>query len=432
MDYQSCLEFLSQFHTKESPHENNRHLHVMEELFQVFQVDHSQMNIIQITGSCGKGSTAAFLSSILNASQISHGLFTGPHLICYEERFVIDNQMITQDEFTEIIEEIIEKTSEFDMQDVGHKHLMTLIAMLWFSRKEVPLVIFENGAGGASDPSNVFNPMIACLTEITLDHTHLLGETIEAITKDKAAIFKDSVKVPVCGMMNDVARKYLLDLESHFNRTFNFIYRDYDISLTCEGLTYKSALNVLTHLELGLSGEHQWQNAANALRMAEGLVELGYTINRGALINGLKQTILPGRFETFEEDDIKLILDGAHNPLELKALSRSLYKKRMDPQVILVSFASKKNVEEMLLALNKKNANYVIAPSPFIARQQARDAVEKVFKKLNLTYSYCDNVEDALTTARRRVTNGTILVTGSLYLVGRVRELLLKRKRFGE
>lgn len=425
MDYQLCLDFLSQFYTKESPHENGRHLQVMDELFNVFQVDYHQMKIIQITGSCGKGSTAAFLSSILSTAQLSHGLFTGPHLIRYEERFVINGQMITSAEFMKIINEIKEKSDHIDMQDVGHKHLMTLIAMMWFSRKKVPLVIFENGAGGASDPSNVFDPVISCLTEITLDHTHLLGNTIEAITKDKSAIIKDSVRLAICGMNEKRARDYLMEMESRSNQKFSFFHRDYEIDWTEDGLTYTSGQGKLARLELGLNGSHQWQNAANALRMAEGLVELGCPIDKEAMVRGLAEAELPGRLETFDEDQIKITLDGAHNPLELKVLAQSLVRLEIEPKVIVVSFASKKNVEEMLAAMSIKDAYYIVAPSPFVARQQTRDSVEAIFKKLNLAYDYCEDVGEALEAARARLSHGTILVTGSLYLVGRVREILI-------
>jgi len=424
MNAQDCLNFLSQYHAKESPHEGGRHLQVMDELLKLFKIDVRRFDIVQITGSCGKGSTATFVSSMLQAANMPHGLFTGPHLIRYEERFSIDGKPIASGEFIDIVSEIAEKTADYDMSDAGHKHLMTLIAMMWFARKKVPLVIFENGAGGWSDPSNIFDPVIACLTEITLEHTQLLGETVTAITKDKAAIIKDSAMLAVCGMNNAEARRYLMDLEAIAHTRFSFIHRDYDIRADGGGLVYQSHQEKISGIELGLPGTHQQQNAANALMVIEGLKEIGYRIETGAIIAGLRQARFPGRLECIQWESKELILDGAHNPLELRVLSQNLNRLGVAPKVILISFASKKNVAEMLKALGLSQALYIVAPSPFAARQQSQAAVEAVFTELNLEFKYYADVEAAWQAALCAA-DDKLLVTGSLYLVGKVRELLL-------
>jgi len=430
MDEASCLDFLGQFHTKVSTRTGGRHHRVMHDLFRRFEIDPKAFDIIQITGSCGKGSTAAFISAMLQAQGIRHGLFTGPHLFRYEERFAIDGQFIETGAFIEIVNDIAEKTETMDLTDVGHKHLMTLIAMMWFSKKQVPLVIFENGAGGWSDPSNVFDPAIACLTELTLDHTQLLGDSIEAITKDKSAIIKPTTQFAVCGMYNEEARRFLLDKEKSSDTRYDFLNRDYALFEANGRLTFKNYHFELSDVTLGLEGRHQRQNAANAIQVIQCLGELGYPVAPQAMKKGLENVRFPGRLEKLAREGTEWILDGAHNPLEMTVLSENLKQLSVNPNVVVISFASKKDVEKMLLGLHLTDAFYFAVPSPFAARQQPQSEVEAVFRRLKLPFQYCSSVEEALHKAE--VLNdhrGPILVTGSLYLVGNARQWLLIGQR---
>ena len=430
MDYAACLNYIETFQKKKAPRENGRHLQVMEALLQRFGIDHRAFDIVQITGSCGKGSTAAFVSSVLREAGIAHGLFTGPHLSRYEERFAVDGKMISPDELAAVVSEIAETTSEADMRDAGHKHLMTLIAFLWFKKKGVRLIVYENGAGGASDPSNIFKPLVACLTEITLDHTKLLGDTIEAITSDKSAIIKPETKWAVCGMRNKSARRYMQTLEARSKACFLFIDRDYAVASGPSGLTYTGGGIALRGLRLGLKGHHQQQNAANALRIIECLREAGFAISERDMVRGLARVDFPGRMEERQWEGVPVILDGAHNPLELKALKESLHAAGFHPAVVLTSFVSGKNPADMLEALALPAAHYAVVPSPFAARRVPRTEVEAAFRTCGLSYTYYEELADAWTDALRRIKSGEgLLVTGSLYLVGAVRARFFAERR---
>nr|WP_239541019.1 Mur ligase family protein [Pullulanibacillus pueri] len=399
----------------------------MEHLLQLFNIDLEQFKIIQITGSCGKGSTAAFMASILKEAQISYGLFTGPHLIDYEERFVINGERMESDDFQRIVLRIKNTLGPRDLQDVGHMHLMILIALLWFLEHQIGLIVFENGAGGASDPSNVFKPMIACLTEITLDHMHLLGDTIEAITRDKAAIIKRETAAVICGMFNETARQELFTLERELSRQFAFIGRDFHCVEREEGFTYKSSHWQFDSLTPSLLGDHQYQNAANAIRVMEALSTLGFNVSEEAIIRGIRRTVWPGRLEKFSRRECAVYLDGAHNPFELKTLSHNLKTRSILPQLIMVSFASRKNIVAMLRALHFPQARYIVVPSPFVERRQSKEAVEAAFHEVNLDYIYAEGVAEAMGVVDSRLRpEETLLVTGSLYLVGEMRKWLLE------
>ncbi len=200
----------------------------MNELLELCSIHLEDFDFVQIAGSCGKGSTAHFISSMLHENEIPHGLFTGPHLQYYEERFRINHEQISREEFARIVLDIAGKLKSFPrFQEVGHMHMMILIALSFFKNHHIRLVIFENGVGGATDPSNVFSPLVAVLTEITLDHCHLLGNSIAEITQDKLEVIKKSTQYVVCGMENPEARELLYTKEKASNSSFVFYERDY-------------------------------------------------------------------------------------------------------------------------------------------------------------------------------------------------------------
>ena len=254
---------------------------------------------MQIAGSCGKGSTTFLLSSMLHENGFVHGVFTGPHLSKYEERFRMNDEQISEEEFSQIVLDIADRLRSYPrFQEIGHMHVMVLIALFFFKNHHIRLVIFENGVGGASDPSNVFNPIVAVLTEITLDHCHLLGSTIEEITEDKLHIVKNETQLVVCGMTNPAARAIAEAKEKEANQPFVFYGRDYHCgnvrtSVQSNQFDYKGIESNLNQLSLHLLGEHQVQNTANALAALECLAKLGYGFDEGKVRKAIESMSHP-------------------------------------------------------------------------------------------------------------------------------------------
>lgn len=442
--YHHALNFLSKFNTRTMNRKNGFHHQIMHDLLKLFSIDLSDFKFIQITGSCGKGSTAHFISTILTYHSFDHGLFTGPHLNYYEERFSCNGQTIEREEFSSIVIEIENKLYAYDLEhEVGHMHIMIIIAFLYFQKKGIELIIFENGVGGKTDPSNIMDPIIAVFTEITLDHSHLLGSTIEDIIIDKSCIIKPSTQYVVCGMNNIQARNYLLKIEAHDESKYLFLNRDYVylIKHSDEQGThfhYKSEHLYIENQSLSLIGKHQVQNASNALAVIDALISLGYQFNLPTIQSALNHVRIACRMEMVEENGVKFLFDGAHNTLELKTLKENIDALGLNISKVIISISSNKDIIKMLNSIYLEKAEYLITPHPFLERnisQKEIDEQTQSFGKINYLYEPdLNNIINRIYQDHTR-DDEVVLVTGSLYLVGYVKNFIaenIPKKRPGQ
>lgn len=427
-----AIAFLSQFNGRITRRDNGFHHTVMRELLALFAIDINQFDFIQITGSCGKGSTAHLISAVLTYHSYDHGLFTGPHLNDYEERFVCNGQQINREEFVSIVMDIKEKLNHYHNEnEVGHMHVMILTALIYFKKRGIKLIVFENGVGGKTDPSNIIDPLIAVITEITLDHSHLLGSTIEEIIIDKSCIIKESTKYAICGMNNVQARNYLLKIEAHDVATFIFINRDYGFLLrqaeeTGSIFHYKGAHLQLENQKLPLLGAHQVQNASNALAVIEALMNLGYKLEIDMIQKALNNVQIACRMEMIEKSGVNFLFDGAHNTLELRTLKENINALGLKVSHIILSISSNKDIEKMLDSIDFDDAEYIITPHPFLERNSNRQIIEQTFQSLGKNqFVYFSDLKGVMEHIDRHSTdNEIVVVTGSLYLVGYVKEFL--------
>lgn len=431
--YERAIQYLSQFYNRTINRKEKHHLHIMNEILDLFSINLEDFEFIQIAGSCGKGSTAFLLSNMLNENEIKHGLFTGPHLIHYEERFRVNHEQIDSEEFSRIVLDIAEKLKNYlRFSEVGHMHLMVLIALLFFKHHQIRLVIFENGVGGASDPTNIFSPIIAVLTEITLDHCHLLGGTIEEITENKLQIIKETTQYAVCGMKNPTARILLKKKGKMTNPRYIFYQQDYyssneKSSLHSNLFDYHGMDRVLKQLSLPLIGEHQIQNTTNALVVMECLTNLGYRIQWEKVRKGIEKLSIPCRMERVQRNGLTFLFDGAHNSLELKTLKQNIHALQIDVSKILMTISSNKNVQEMIHSIYLKDAEILLVPNPFIERRISLEEITSYLDRQKLVnYRTFENIESALQYLYQDVghQNQTVLVTGSLYLVGKIKNIV--------
>jgi dihydrofolate synthase / folylpolyglutamate synthase len=414
-----CIHYLSKFYSR-STNRNGHHLLIMKELFYLFNIKEDQFDIVQVTGSCGKGSTVTYISWLLSQNNIVHGVFTGPHLLRYEERFAVNGSLISSHVFCEIVTNIAETLKKYENEkEVGHMHVMTLIAFIYFRTCGVKLVIFENGSGGFSDPSNILNPVIALLTEITLDHTHLLGNSVEEITTDKAAIIKNHTKYVIAGMYNKQAKDMLKQMERAKNARFLYMNENYQSDYKEGNLTYRG-FTKFTFSTL-FSAAFQQQNFTNALCAIELLNELGYNIKLQGH-SKLQNVIIPGRMEWTEMAQQKILLDGAHNEYELAALKTEIKQNHLRNPLFLIAFSSNKDIEKMVNSIAIKEAFYIIVPSPFNERRINQQGIEDVFQSFQLSYTYYESVEIGLRDFIKYDNKRSKVVTGSLYLVGFIKQ----------
>lgn len=432
--YNHALSYLSKFNGRTMNRKNGFHHQIMRDLLELFSIHLSEFQFIQITGSCGKGSTAHFISAILTQHSYPHGLFTGPHLTHYEERFSHNGKRIDREDFITLVEVVENKLSNYEFEQyVAHMHIMIVIALLYFKQQGLQLIVFENGVGGKTDPSNVIDPLIAVFTEITMDHSHLLGATIEDIIIDKSCIIKESTQYAICGMNNVQARNYLLKLEALDETKFHFINRDYGFIMKQSDKNgsifyYKGNYFLIEKQQLQMLGTHQIQNASNALAVSEALIEMGYSFDKEKIMHALRHVQSSCRMELLEIEGQQFLFDGAHNSLELKTLKENIDSLNMPISIVIMSISSNKEISTMLRSIEIPNAIYVFTPHPFLERNSSSEDIHHTLRSIGKTnYIFLDNIADVFDYVFHQTQRtGIVLVTGSLYLVGYVKDYFIE------
>lgn len=387
--------------------------------------------IVQIAGTNGKGSTAAMLHSICCAARLSTGLFTSPHLTSITERIKIGDQEISQEFFarcatrvrtvvqTLVAERKIDTPPTFFEQ-------VTAIALLAFAEAKVELAILETGLGGRLDATTAAGAEVVGITPISVDHQEYLGETIEQIASEKAAIIRAGC-IAVSAKQIESVREVILER----CRQTGVVSHIDDCESTCESftetghaiITLETSTDLYTHVRLSLAGLHQIANASLALRLAESLQELGLKIDRNAIVSGLENAKHPGRLELFSIKP-QILLDGAHNALGAAAL-RAYFEEFIRAPITLIFGAMRDKQLDRMARLLFPSAKRLVLTQPINPRaatvEKLRELAEPFFPNDRITalISPSEALRYALATTPE---DEIICVTGSLYLVGELRQ----------
>lgn len=386
---------------------------------------------VQIAGTNGKGSTAVVLDSICRAAGIKTGLFTSPHLVSITERIRIDGREISQPAFAELTTAVRElaqylvKAGELAAPPTFFEQV-TANALLAFKQARVDVAILETGLGGRLDSTTVARARTIAITPIALDHQEHLGETLAQIAAEKAAIIGANVTVVVAPQPQAALDVILRRCEEvgvapRLNGCQSQI-----LGATSDGrmrVTFQTAEDCYQEVQLGLRGRYQVTNVSLAIQLAESLRERGFHVPRAAIIQGLEQAQHPGRLELYEGQPA-VLLDGAHNPAGACALRQ--YLDEFVPQPITLVFGAMrdKHLKEMADALFPR-ARRLILTQPDNSRAASVEMLQR----------YAGNATEQITiepSAKRAIrlafnqtpADGFISVTGSLYLVGEIRQAL--------
>jgi dihydrofolate synthase/folylpolyglutamate synthase len=386
---------------------------------------------VQIAGTNGKGSVCAFLDSICLEAGIRTGRYTSPHLISIRERVKIDGVDIIADEFAKHATRIRE-AAESLVSNGGLESMptffeqMTAIGLLAFADAKVELAILETGLGGRYDATTAANAEIAAITCIDLDHQEYLGDSIEKIAAEKAAIIRPDSHV--------VAVRQSREAEQAIRGRCRDVgvepvWATTNIVTTANGeptppmctYTFATDRNVYPNIDSGLLGAHQAENAAAAIALAEVLQDTGFDISQFDICIGLETATHPGRLEF----DNGILFDGAHNLAGATALGDFLNDFGDRPITLVFGGMKDKAVGDILRILVPR-AETVILTRPDSPRAMR---ASEMLKHIPAGFSTAkvmatDSVEEALMAASSRVERGLILVTGSLYLVGEAKRLL--------
>jgi len=381
---------------------------------------HEGLHFIHIAGTNGKGSVAAMLSSILKDAGYKVGKYTSPHLIRFNERIVVDDKEISDNEIYEIVDYIRDRIEGQNIDKVfSYFDFTTAMAFEYFYRKKVDIAAIEVGLGGRLDSTNVITPLVCIITNIEKDHVDYLGSSIEKIAKEKAGIIKKGIPVitGAHGIALDVIKKRAMELESPvFSKDFEFSFKK-----TKEQTFNFSFLDtVYEDVFVNLKGDHQLFNASLAICATLILKEKGLNIQKDAVYNGLARTEWAGRLETIKRST-EIILDGAHNLHAVKALITYMqdhYKNRKT--ILIFGIMADKDYRSILKEL-LPTVNKVIFTKANTARALSPYELASFTDKCYIT----DNVLEALKMSKNIAKeDDVIFITGSLYIVGEAKKLI--------
>ncbi|TVQ37190.1 MAG: bifunctional folylpolyglutamate synthase/dihydrofolate synthase [Spirochaetaceae bacterium] len=394
----------------------------MRALLAAFNNPHRDARAVHVAGSKGKGSTAAFLQSILTAAGYRVGGYYSPHVTSYRERFVLTPQPAADRDLLPLMRRIEAHVRRSMARDPNAEpttfELLTLLAFLLFRESQVDWVVLETGLGGRLDATNVVTPAASVITPIELEHTEYLGTTVAQIAAEKSGIIKPGVPLFVSRQKPE-ARDVIL---SEAQRLASPVWQaEHGVSeLRVRGSS--AGFTLMPHrerftLELRLPGEHQARNAALAAAVVRHLLpQLAHEI----ITDGLNRAWLPGRLERISGAPA-CYLDGAHTADSLQAVVQAFCPLTQEPRILLFGAAAGKDVPAMARVLASTFSTVVVTRAGNFKPGDPAAAVE-AFTALGVACILEPEPAAALQRACRLAgSTGSVLVTGSFYTVGAVR-----------
>jgi len=383
-----------------------------------------------IAGTNGKGSTAATLAAILAASGLRTGLYTSPHLARANERIRMDGVEIADDDFARLYFRVHDAAQQLVLdgglpQMPSYFEILTAQALVHFAEAKAEIAVLEVGMGGRLDATNVVDPLLSVITDISLDHMEWLGSTISAITREKAGILRRGgtmVTLPQHPEANQVLGEVATELGVH-----GVSAATYMPGADAVGSYAVQALGKEIIVDSPLAGAHQHRNLALAIAAAVELARShGLPITPASIAAGIRETRWPGRLERIERRGVEWILDVAHNPAGAWALRAGVrgavgFK---EPRTLIFSCLRDKPVAEMAQILFPMFQRVILAPI-HAARAAAMDNLLAAAKPTGTLAVAAESVSKALELAEKDAGGGAVVVSGSVYLVGEVRTLLL-------
>ena len=384
------------------------------------------LKAVHVAGTNGKGTTSTLLASVLTAAGYRTGLTISPHVSDFRERIQLNGQMIPKQEFNAYAERAFAEADAMFAEglQITEFELITAIAFLWFAEKKCDVVVLEVGLGGRFDATNVIEePLVCVIVSISLDHTVILGDTVEKIAQEKCGIIKPGCPV-VCSPGEPVGA---LEVIRHTAEERGCAFTEAslsDLRILTSGLAGTKLGYQGETLRLSFPGAHQVQNAAAVLAAVEVLRSSGLNIPADALRKGFSNARLPARFEVLSENP-PVLIDGAHNPGGTSALAATLRSCLPGKKIVAVmGMMADKDAERAVENLSGL-FSYVVAAVPPSPRGMSAEEFAALWRKAGTKAGAAKNAEEALRLACARLEPGyALVVCGSLYLAGELREPL--------
>ena len=377
---------------------------------------------IHIAGTNGKGSIASALATILQQAGYRVGLYTSPHLIRFNERICVNGQPIADDDIVASWEAV--KSVHHGDREPTFFEFSTAMAFHEFGRQGVDYAVIETGMGGRMDATNVVAPIVSIITNISLEHKAYLGDTIAAITGEKAGIIKPGIPV-VTGVCQKRAKEVVEKIAADQSSPVFMKGRDFRVRRNGEGrFSYWGLDHNWTGMQTGLIGGHQVDNAALTLAACEALMRNGVEISRENIQAGLILNRWPGRLEVVSQNPF-VILDGAHNLMAARSLSRFLQDNLAGRHITMVAGILDDKPYETILKDLVAPCERLIITRPKIDRalpsETLRDAAGGLISDIEIIDDVGEAVRHAITTAKPE---DAVCIAGSLYVVGEAKAAL--------
>jgi dihydrofolate synthase / folylpolyglutamate synthase len=390
-----------------------------------------------IAGTNGKGSTAAFLESIVRHARFRTGLNTSPHLEKINERIRIGGEEISDEAFADVLTRLLSTTEELLATGKLRAHptyfeCVTAMAFQYFAEQRVEFGVFEVGLGGRLDATNILTPVVSVITRIDFDHENFLGHSLREIAAEKAGILKPAVPV-ILAQQPAEAREVVLARAGELRSPVIETSKAYKIDgpLLQEGCFRARVTEVSTGWELDLAprlpGRFQLQNAMNAVAAARLLCERGFRISDEDMAAGVAATVWPGRIEKLQSHP-DVYLDGAHNPSAARELATFWEENFAGRKIYLLYGALRDKAVDEVAGLLFPFATQVIFTEPRTARAISAARLAEIAGHHAGQSSVIADAEQALDYALSKATSGdAVFITGSLYLVGQLRHYWKQR-----
>lgn len=394
-----------------------------QELLEKMGNPEKKLKFVHIAGTNGKGSTAAMTASILSKAGYRTGLYTSPYIYRFHERIQVDGVEISDEDLTEITE-YVKPLADSMAQSPTEFELVCCIAFEYFYRKKCDIVVLEVGMGGAWDATNVIEvPEVAVITNIGLDHTEYLGDTVEKIAETKSGIFKSHGHA--------VVYRSTPSVEAVYER----VCAERDVSLRkadFEGLVLKAHTlegqvfdcGSRKNLVLPLLGDHQLHNASVVLSIADTLIGEGWKISEQNIYDGIRDVRWPGRFDIVCRKPL-FIIDGGHNPQCIEALVKNIRDYLAGKKVVaLTGVLADKDYADMYKPVMPLVDRFVCITPPNPRKLEAEQLaryLRQAGAQAQASESILDGVKKAMELAGE---DGVVLCFGSLYSIGGIRDAL--------
>ena len=416
----------------QAPHARRYHLRRIRLLLERLDNPHLKTPAVHVTGTKGKGSTAATIASVLAAQGYTPGLFTSPHLHTFRERIQFDGAPVSEKEFAALVEAIwpeMEAINAMGSQgSVTTFELLTAMAFLHFHQRKAGFQVIEVGLGGRLDSTNLVQPKVCVITSISLDHTLILGDTVELIARDKAGIIKPGA-VAVTSPQESGVMSVLEEACQQQGVRLMSVGRECKWTLETSDLDGQSFAVATSwgefHLRTPLLGGHQLENAATALTCLHVLSDLGFAISSESLSRGFQSVFWPARLEVLSREPL-VVADGAHNPYSAARLREALRQYFSFRRLIyVVGLSADKNISDIIQEL-AQDVDMAVVTSSRHPRAVAPRALADEFRAAGVEARETEDVAAALQYALGQAgAEDLVVVTGSLFIAAEARESML-------